>query len=73
MGYSEGAALFFSLFALGISTYLAIHQISLQKRANNVPALVEILSEYRSSSIHRSFEYVYQNLATHDPEAMPLR
>jgi hypothetical protein len=67
LNYSEDAALVLSVLALCVSAFLAHRQNSIQKIANNVPALVDILSQFRESHLHESFEYIYAHLPSHDP------
>lgn len=62
-------AIVVSLLALCTSTLLAARQVSLMRRANDIPAVVQLLSEFRSRQFHDDYIYVTTRLrAEHDPQ-----
>ncbi|MGI8334779.1 DUF4760 domain-containing protein [Actinomadura scrupuli] len=62
-------ALVLSALALVSSSYLAMQQKSVQRRANFVPAYMQMLTELRSTGFHDHYQYVCTRLqAEHDPE-----
>lgn len=57
-----------SLLALGISSLLSVRQAALMHRANQIPAIIQLLSEFRSHQMHENYEYVTKRLnSEHDP------
>jgi hypothetical protein len=60
-------ALVLSVAALLASTYLAVRQGELMRRANFVPAYMQLLNEFRSLEFNRNYEYVVTRLHEHDP------
>jgi hypothetical protein len=62
-------AIALSVIALGISTWLAVRQALLSKRANHLPAYLHLLSEFRSREFNDHYLYVCEKLAgEHDSE-----
>jgi hypothetical protein len=60
-------AIALSAVALGVSTWLAVRQVLLSKRANHLPAYLELLSEFRSREFNDHYLYVCEKLAAeHD-------
>lgn len=58
-----------SMCALLTSTLLGARQIRVMRDANHVPAIIELLSEFRSREFHDDYQYIITNLrAEHDPE-----
>lgn len=58
-----------SVLALSSSTYFAFQQVSSLKRANYLPAYLELLEDFRSPTFHQHHRYVIQRLrAEHDPD-----
>jgi hypothetical protein len=63
-------AIMLSVVALGISTWLAIRQAMLQKKATHLPAYLGLLSEFRSREFNDRYLYVCEKLAKeHDPKS----
>lgn len=58
-----------SIVALLSSAYFALQQISSMKRANYLPAYLELLEDFRTSTLHQHHRYVVQQLrADHSPD-----
>lgn len=53
-----------SLLALGLSTTLAIRQVRISRHANHVPAVLALLTEFRSVDFHDRHDFVTARLAT---------
>jgi hypothetical protein len=68
MDVSDSITLLLSIVALAVSGFLASRQNMLQKLTNNAPALVDLLSQFRSSAVHEGFEFVCTELAEYEPE-----
>src|SRR3954451_19731960 len=63
------AALIVSLVALSLSTTLSVVQARLLRDANHIPAVVELLSEFRKPQLHEDYQYVTQKLRReHGPQ-----
>jgi hypothetical protein len=61
-------AVVLSVLALASSTYLALQQSVTQRRANHLPAVVELLNNFRSVEFNDNYEYVCSELRNeHDP------
>jgi hypothetical protein len=56
-------AIALSAIALGVSTWLAVRQVLLSKRANHLPAYLHLLSEFRSREFNDHYLYVCEKLA----------
>ncbi|WP_043663330.1 hypothetical protein [Streptomyces xylophagus] len=57
-----------SVLALLSSTYFAFQQVSSMKRANYLPAYLELLNHFRSATFHQHHWYIVNRLTTeHDP------
>ncbi|MET9900787.1 hypothetical protein [Streptomyces sp. NPDC006446] len=62
-------AISLSVLALLSSTYFAFQQVSSMKRANYLPAYLELLNEFRSATFHQHHWYITNRLAAeHDPD-----
>jgi hypothetical protein len=62
-------AVVLSILALASSTYLAARQAISQKQANHLPAIVDLLNNFRSFEFNENFEYVCSRLPSeHGPE-----
>lgn len=58
-----------SLAAFLSSTYIALEHRVLQKRANFIPAYMQVLDEFRTMEFHDNYRYVTTRLrAEHDPQ-----
>jgi hypothetical protein len=68
MDVSDSITLVLSIVALAVSGFLAFRQNMLQKLTNNAPALVDLLSQFRSSAVHEGFEFVCTELDRYEPE-----
>ncbi|GIH13830.1 hypothetical protein [Rugosimonospora africana] len=66
MDVSNSITLALSIVALIVSAFLAVRQNSLQRLTNNAPALVDLLSQFRSSAIHEGFDFVCGELGSYD-------
>lgn len=57
-----------SVVALITSTYIALQHRAMQKRANFIPAYMQIIKEFRTVEFHDNYRYVTTQLqAEHDP------
>jgi hypothetical protein len=57
-----------SVVALGVSTAFGVLQLRILRQQNHVPAIVELLTEYRKAEFHDRYRYVVSSLAEeHDP------
>jgi len=62
-------AIVLAVLALLSSTYLAVHQTILMRRANYLPAYMGFLNEFRSLRFNDHYRYVCDRLrAEHDPD-----
>jgi hypothetical protein len=67
MGFNL-AALLLSILAVSTSTWFAIRQANLMRHANHIPAVIELLSAFRSPLFNDHFDYVCNKLGLeHDP------
>ncbi len=58
-----------SVLALCVSALLGARQTRLMWDANHVPAVIELLSEFRSKQFHDDYQYIITRLRSeHDPE-----
>ncbi|MGI8330437.1 DUF4760 domain-containing protein [Actinomadura scrupuli] len=58
-----------SLAAFLSSTYIALEHRVLQKRANFIPAYMQVLDEFRTMEFHDNYRYVTTRLRVeHDPQ-----
>lgn len=64
-------ALAVSVVALATSTWLALRQVGLMRRANHLPVLIDYLSEYRNSSFVEQEESIWRQLPAADQD-VPL-
>jgi hypothetical protein len=60
-------SLVLSSAAIGISGFLSIRQIRVMRQANQLPAVVELLQEYRSDGFVEHQDYILNKLSRHDP------
>jgi len=65
------AALALSMVALGVSTWLALRQVTLMRQANHLPVLIEYFSAYRNAEFVEQEESVWRELPAADPD-LPL-
>jgi hypothetical protein len=68
MSITEAVPLVISVIALAVTAVLAVRQNALQSRMNNTPALVEVLSQFRSTELHLNFETVCNEIGSYDPQ-----
>ena len=69
MGLPDIAALAVSLLALAVSVFTALRQMTIMRDSNQLPVLVELFQEFRSTDWQRAEAYVLGRLrAEHDPE-----
>lgn len=69
MAPSDVLALAVSLLALVVSVFTALRQTKMMRHANQLPVLVELFQEFRSTEWQRAETYVLRRLrAEHDPE-----
>jgi hypothetical protein len=62
-------AIVLSAMALGVSTWLAVRQVFLSKKANHLPAYLDLLSDFRSREFNDHYLYVCEKLAReHKPD-----
>lgn len=62
-------AVVLSVLALASSVYLAAQQSALQRKANYLPAYIEMLGQFRSMEFNDHYRFVTQDLAgIHDPQ-----
>jgi hypothetical protein len=63
------SALAVSILALLVSILLTTRQIRLLRDANHIPAIVNLLSEFKDPELHQDYRYVTQQLRTeHQPQ-----
>ena len=55
-------ALAVSVFAVGLSTVLAIRQEAVQRNSNQLPLINELLGEFRRPEFHDRYKYVVERL-----------
>jgi hypothetical protein len=54
--------------ALFVSIVFALRQLTLQARANNIPAVVELLQDFRSPAFIDDYVFVCEQLSGYEPE-----
>lgn len=60
------AAVAVSLIALGVSGAIAIRQIAIMRRSNQIPLFVELIQEFRSERFQRAELYIMSQLKESD-------
>ena len=65
-------AIALSVLALGTSTWLAVRQVLLSKRANHLPAYLHLLSEFRSREFNDHYLYVCEKLTEEHEAALGI-
>jgi hypothetical protein len=66
------ASLMAALFAVAISSWLAMRQSAIMRHANEVPLLTETFKEYRSPAFQRNEHYVVTKLAEENPPELGI-
>ncbi len=60
------ASLALSLIAIIIAAYISIRQVRLLRHANEVPAFVDLLQEYRSGDLYVIQDFILNDLSQYD-------
>jgi hypothetical protein len=68
MDITNVVSLVLSASALLVSGVFAFRQNLLQKRMNNSPLVLDLLSQLRTTELHENFEIVCRDIGGHDPE-----
>jgi hypothetical protein len=68
MDATDLISLSLSIISLVATAFLALSQNSLQRRLNNSPAIIELLSQFRSTKLIDNFQTVCGEIGDYDPE-----